>query len=390
MVTLKNVEQVFVYKDPKLAHAANQVSMLTLQNGEILMGYNEERYPVHADSGQSCLIKSKDGGKTWDPATRKVIWPYTDTGGNWDCAFAQIADGTILMHTRVCSFIAPWGIKPAEGDFTLGGTFAGMMSRRLWRQTGYFLLKSKDNGGTWTDPIPVNTTPVLASGVSGSIGSDSGYAAGGSGAGHIIELPDGGLIFGLNGHVGLAGEMIEGRSFLLRSDDGGDNWEYCATMAYDPAGIIAFMEPGITRLKNGKLVCLYRVSRQPSKQDNMWFGYSEDDGSTWSPPKRTSLWGYPADILQLQDGRVLAVYGYRRPPWGVRGCLSDDGMTWDIKNEFVIREGGICPPESDPQFWHIGYPSVTQLKDGTIITAFHEYSDDTPPIQYLRCTRFTL
>ena len=71
MITPKNVEQIAVYKDPKLAHSVNQSSIITLQNGELLMGYNEERYPRHADSGQSCFIKSKDGGKTWDPATKR-------------------------------------------------------------------------------------------------------------------------------------------------------------------------------------------------------------------------------------------------------------------------------------------------------------------------------
>ena len=387
MVTPKNVEQIMVYKDPEFAHAVNQVSIIKLQNGELFMGFNEERYPFHADSGQSCFIKSKDGGKTWDPATKKIIWPYTDFMGNWDCAFAQIADGTILMHTRVCNFIAPWGIKPAEGAQGFGGSqlISRMMRRRLWRQTGYSLLKSKDNGDTWTDPIPVNTTPVITEGASAGIGG-GGYSVGGSGAGHIIELPDGGLIFGLHGRVGSGST----RSFLLRSDDGGDNWEYCATMAYDPAGIITFIEPGITRLKSGRLVCLYRVSRQPGRRDNMWTNYSDDDGSTWSPPKRTSLWGYPADTLQLQDGRVLAVYGYRRPPWGTRACISEDGITWDIKNEFVIKEGGAAAPDSGRLFMHIGYPTVTQLEDGTIVAAFHDFSDDKPPIQTLRCTRFTL
>jgi hypothetical protein len=161
-------------------------------------------------------------------------------------------------------------------------------------------------------------------------------------------------------------------------------------MAYDPAGIISWGEPGMTRLKDGKLICLYRTAHRPGRQDNMWFNYSEDDGITWSSPKRTGLWGYPADTLQLQDGRILAIYGYRRAPWGVRGCVSQDGMTWESKNEFVIREGGSPPPEDCDQFYHIGYPTVTQINDGTIVAAFHEYSDDEPPIQYLRCTRFEL
>ena len=124
----------------------------------------------------------------------------------------------------------------------------------------------------------------------------------------------------------------------------------------------------------------------------MWFNYSDNDGITWSPPERSELWGFPADIMQLQDGRALAVYGYRKVPWGVRGCISEDGMSWESKNEFVIREGGIAKDRTNTGGWyaHIGYPTVTQLKDGTIVAAFHEFSDDKPPIQYMRCTRFTL
>ncbi|GAH43568.1 unnamed protein product, partial [marine sediment metagenome] len=42
------------------------------------------------------------------------------------------------------------------------------------------------------------------------------------------------------------------------------------------------------------------------------------------------------------------------------------------------------------QYWHIGYPSVTQLEDETLIAAYHEYSDDEKPIHYLMATRFKL
>lgn len=394
-VNIRDVEHVVVYRDPNLAHACNQVSIVLLQNGELFLGFNEERYPVHADSGQSCFIKSTDGGKTWDPATKRVIWPYTESKGNWDCAFSQKSDGTILMHTRVCNFIAPRGIN-YDGDQSLGMPPPGM-PERLKRQTGYALLKSADNGNTWTDPIEVNTNPVASS-------SLTWYACGGSGAGHIIELPDGGLLMPLGGTLSTQGEEGDetGRCFLLRSDDGGDNWEYWSTVAYDPASIISFGEPGMARLSDGKLVCLMRTSHKPSRQDNMWFTWSDDDGITWSPPKRTPLWGYPADVMQLKDGRVLAVYGYRKEPWGVRGCVSEDGLTWDISNEFVIREGGVPLPLMGKgarvlldaliiqQYWHIGYPSVTQLKDGTVVVAYHEYSDDEHPIQYLMVTRFKL
>ncbi len=141
----------------------------------------------------------------------------------------------------------------------------------------------------------------------------------------------------------------------------------------------------MARLDGGTLVCLMRTSARPGRFDNLWFTHSRDDGASWSRPERTSLWGYPADIIQLQDGRVLAVYGYRRAPWGVRGCISEDGLAWDIENEIMIREGGAADP-SFPQYWHIGYPSVTQCEDGTIVVAYHEYDDD--PIQVLWITRF--
>jgi len=72
----------------------------------------------------------------------------------------------------------------------------------------------------------------------------------------------------------------------------------------------------------------------------MWSVYSDDDGASWSRPSRTALWGFPADILQLQDGRVLAVYGHRRDPFGVHGCISEDGVHWPKEHEFVIKTGG--------------------------------------------------
>jgi hypothetical protein len=120
-------------------------------------------------------------------------------------------------------------------------------------------------------------------------------------------------------------------------------------------------------------------------------------------------------VIPLEDGRYLMVYGYRRPPYGVRGVVSEDGLTWDVKNELVIREGGVPgDTESDTpgssrmrpssgkagrgaidwhhpgSYQHIGYPSVAQAPDGTIVASYHEWSDDPKPLQYVRCTRFTL
>ena len=69
------------------------------------------------------------------------------------------------------------------------------------------------------------------------------------------------------------------RSALMRSDDGGENWEYYSTLAYDPASIIDYEEPALLRLKDGRLVCFLRTHVNPSGDaKNMVMVVSEDDG----------------------------------------------------------------------------------------------------------------
>jgi hypothetical protein len=268
---------------------------------------------------------------------------------------------------------------------------------------GTFVLKSTDNGQTWTDPIPVNVLPLKHAGT--RLG--------------CWPQPNGSILLGVYGRIRGYGEEGEGestRSALIRSDDNGENWEYFSTLAYDPASIIDYEEPALLRLKDGRLVCFLRTHVNPSSDaKNMVMVVSEDEGFSWTPPKWTNIWGYPAELTPLQDGRYLMIYGYRRPPYGVRGIVSEDGIHWDVKNEFIIKEGGVPGRHESDQpastmmdpgsgrmskggidwnnpglYQHIGYPSVCQLQDGTILAAYHEWSDDANPIQHVVCTRFDL
>lgn len=380
-----DVETTLAYKDTN--RACNQGSIIHLHDGELLLGFNQERGRFHADSGQSCVIRSSDHGRSWAMDGMKVVYPFSPHEGNWDCALASLSDGTVIMHTRLCSFMAPTALRRHDEQAMYGVASGG--SERLKRQTGYAVFKSSNRGDTWQGPIPVNTFPVADAG-------GSAYMCGGSGAGHIIELADGGLLMPLMGSTdstGFTGRALASgestRCFMLRSDDRGENWEYWSTMAYDPANIISYQEPSVAQLADGSLVCLMRATVRPTRFDNMWFTRSLDGGITWEPPRRTNIWGYPPDVLQLQDGRVLAVYGYRRRPMGVRGCISPDGVAWDVANEFVIRDC-VAGPASDPVYWHIGYPSVAQTSDGTVVVAYHEYSEDEEPVQYMLTSRFRL
>ena len=59
--------------------------------------------------------------------------------------------------------------------------------------------------------------------------------------------------------------------------------------------------------------------------------------------------------------------------------MSDDGITWDVANEFTIREGGVPAAYYDNPgvYQHIGYPSVTLLGDGSVRVVFGGISSTT-------------
>jgi hypothetical protein len=283
-----------------------------------------------------------------------------------------------------------WSAGPVTDEW---GDWSWTFKTKAW--LGTFVVKSKDRGKTWSDPIPVNVRPL----------NHGGCRLG------CWQLPSGSILMGLYGRIRGYEEEGEGettRSALMRSDDGGDNWEYYSTLAYDPASIIDYEEPSMLRLKDGRLVSFMRTHVNPSGDSkNMVFVVSEDDGFSWTPPNWTNIWGFPAETIALQDGRYLMIYGYRRPPYGVRGVVSNDGLTWDVKNEFVIREGGVPgnPDAEGPNasarrrridwrhpgpYQHIGYPSVAQLPDGTIVASYHEWDEADRPLQFVLCTRFRL
>jgi hypothetical protein len=211
----------------------------------------------------------------------------------------------------------------------------------------------------------------------------------------LLELPDGTLRMactGLNQSPWQNQSPEEQwRSFLLRSDDKGLNWEYYATIAYDPAQITAFHEPGLGRNAEGTLVALMRSEHAPRRRHGpLWCAYSQDDGYSWRRPQPTSLWGYPADLTTLRDGRMLATYGYRRGRGGLRGCISRDGIAWDLDNELLIRVGGYGP-EGNPAGYHIGYPATIQLVDESIVSIWHEWDATTEPaVQIVTSLRYTV
>ena len=252
----------------------------------------------------------------------------------------QLKDGTIVMG------IFYNGLYNADGSY-------GLKNPKVpgKHYLGAYIITSDDNGYTWSKPCFINTTDMPFENIEGPTDAP-------------IEMPDGSIIMAVIGYQ-LDGDKNIG-SVLLRSTDKGKTWEYFSTIAADPNGKMgSLVEPGIVRTSTGRIIAAIRT---PASDNSIYTTYSDDDGRTWQPIKKSPMRGHPVDLLQLSDGRILATYGMRPPihdkPGGIRACFSNDnGKTWDIKNEVIIR--------NDFMNWDIGYPESVQMPDGSILTVYY-------------------
>ena len=360
-VKTRNARKVVIYTDPTRYNAHIGATQLT--DGEVVVVFNQTRGMRHEDFDSVMLVRSTDNGSTWDPETKTTVWPCTHHFGSDTPSIAQLSDGTLLVNFLKTAFYERKGIYEDFGPQS--ERLAGLMEAQ-----GPWITTSADNGYTWEPAYGASVAPMRS----------------GQPIDAVTELPNGVLLMALLGQMRTRywrPDEEASRSFVIRSDNGGLDWEYWSTIAYDPAGIISFDEPAMERTAQGTLVCMMRTEHLPRmRHQHMWVAYSHNDGESWSRPEPTNIWGYPADLTPLQDGRVLCTYGYRRGEFGIRVCLSEDGEHWDVADEFVVSQGGQVSPTDEARSWyHIGYPTSVQLADGTILSVFHEWTQQPPFIQ---------
>ena len=161
----------------------------------------------------------------------------------------------------------------------------------------------------------------------------------------------------------------EGRVFCARTKDGALSFTF-ENFVWDGREGYAIM-PASTRLSDGTI---YTVVRR-SEQRRTWLeAYrSPDQGRTWSfagrPVPDTGFMGNPPALAKLADGRLVLVYGYRDPPFGIRGVISgDEGATWS--DPIILRDDGGEPD--------LGYPRALVRPDGKIVIVYYFNQPDGP------------
>jgi hypothetical protein len=159
------------------------------------------------------------------------------------------------------------------------------------------------------------------------------------------------------------------RPCVYRSTDDGTAFHFMSfiTPKDDPSfSGLQRMYPRGLMLPSGRIICALRVDRD--WQGSMWteFFKSDDGGLTWAFLSRATDFGAPGAPLLMSDGRLVLIYTYRLPPYGIRAVVSEDeGRSWGP--EIIIRD--------DAGSWDIGYPRAWEAEPGRIGALYH-YNDD--------------
>ena len=380
MPSLRNLHHITIYSDPE--NYCAEVSVERLDDGELVAVFARNRGLRHTDTGDILLVRSLDNGRTWSSDNPTMVLPAGEDHGYALAAVARLSDGRLLANAYGYEFLM-------DGRIDFRGGSSGFQN--VW------LAWSADKGRTWSERQKVNIAPMRCAAIRDA----------------VAELPDGTLMLPLCGlQVRRAmpelAELESWTAFVLGSMDGGKRWTYWGTMGYDPVNVRSYWEPGLLRLQDGRLLGMLRMHQYPRQDPPGGYLYitsSDDGGATWRRPRKTELWGYPADLINLSDGRVLCTYGRRREPMGVRICVSEDGFRWDPADELVIREydigmvgeAGQKRDGAEPvlvggaerlPYRHIGYPTSVQLDSGEILSAYHLFSQQG--VQYIECAIYEL
>lgn len=150
-------------------------------------------------------------------------------------------------------------------------------------------------------------------------------------------------------------------------------------------GAHRYMYPRPIQLRDGRILMSVRAQRDPTSA--LWTEMYEscDGGRTFRFLSRVNDWGAPGDIIEMADGRIVCVYGYRVAPFGVRyRTSSDGGSTWG--REIILRDDGGS--------WDLGYPRVIESSGGRLLAVYYFNCADDPiqmngGVRHIAVTEFT-
>jgi len=260
----------------------------------------------------------------------------------------QLRDRSILCSSYGWALLQPEAAGKLKGVFR-HGNFVFL---------GGYLLRSTDDGHSWQGPIL--PPPVPSESTRGLFGQP--VPAYNRGA--IWEGKDGRLYWVVAANNSLSPRKTE--THLLISADKGNTWIYACPVARDEK--VTFNETSLYQTPKGDLVAFMRTE---DFDDHTAVARSVDGGKSFRPWRDAGFKGHPHHALRLPDRRVLLVYGYRHPPFGIRARVLDAECTNVASaEEIVLRDDG---GNGD-----LGYPWATMISRNRVLVVCYFNIGDGP------------
>ncbi len=323
---------------------------------EILVGFGMGWYKDLGDSHHidrkkpeiPMLARSMDGGETWaleDPGAGG----YLLTEGGY-------------LHGITRPGVTLPELRDSEGgvDFTHPDFALTVRTNSIHAGIGR-TFHSYDRGHTWDGPfrLPAFDSPGIAPRTA-----------------YIVDSPQQCTLF----MTAAKSDGKEGRPLCVRTTDGGATWSLLSWIGPEPQAGFSIM-PAAVRLSETEILVTVRMR----DDERRWIGtyVSTDDGANWEylgeAVSDTGV-GNPPSMIQLQDGRICLVYGYRADPYSIRARISGDGgRTWS--KDIVLRDDGASRD--------IGYVRSIQRTDGNVVSVYYFTDEASGPERYIGATIWT-
>lgn len=312
--------------------------LVTTNSGTLVAVYdirynNSKDLQEDIDIGMS---RSTDGGRTWEPM--KVIMDMGEYGG-LPQNLNGIGDPSILYDhiTGTLWVAALWMSGSAPDKMLWWASQPGMTPQ----QTGQFILvKSTDDGLTWSEPI--NITRQI---------KDPAWQLLLQGPGRGITLADGTLVFPAQfkadiGTKALDGGQYTSHSTIVYSKDGGETWQIGSGAKSNTT------EAQVVQLTDGTLMLNMRDDRNRSDKgstNGRAVAVTADLGKTWTvhsssnsalpePNCMASLIAADVKIDGIQR-RMLFFSNPNDKSDRIRMTVkasTDQGMTWPVGNQVEL------------------------------------------------------
>jgi sialidase-1 len=368
-------EEKFVFRPAQILRAQGQdktdtyriPGLITTGKGTLIAVY-DNRYNNSKDLQEDIDIgmsRSTDGGQTWQPM--RVIMDMGEYGGRSQ-RLNGIGDPCVLFDTKTNTIwvAALWMSGATEKDMLWWASKPGMKPE----ETGQFMLvKSTDDGLTWSQPI--NITEQI---------KNPAWQLLLQGPGRGITMTDGMLVFPAQFKADLGTKSLDGgqytcHSTIVYSKDQGKTWQIGNGAKSNTT------EAQVVELADGSLMLNMRDDRNRTDKgetNGRAVATTTDLGKTWTTHK-TSNSALPepncmASIISANleiNGKMQQVLFFSNPDsktdrnhMTIKASL-DGGLTWPKEYQVLLNSesgyGYSCMSMVDSKTIGIVYEGVKEL-----------------------------